>query len=104
MPGGVNPPMEVVLAWPQPNYANPVTHGKGVVVMEGALLALCYIIVALRVYTRAFQARNFGIDDALIVFNLVGTSHPCLITVLIGLDSGTIDWAFSLPNSRYTIA
>ena len=70
MPGGVNPPMEVLLTW-KPNYINPKTRGNGVVVMEGVLLGVSYIIVALRVYTRAIQARNFGIDDALIVFNLV---------------------------------
>jgi hypothetical protein len=75
MPGGVNPPMEIVLSWPQANYINPDTHGNGVVFMEGFLLGLCYIIVSLRVYTRAIQARNFGIDDALICFNLVRLFH-----------------------------
>lgn len=75
MGGGVDPPMEVVFSWPKPNYINPETRGNAVVILEGVLLALCYIIVALRVYTRAIQARNFGIDDALIVFNLVSQIH-----------------------------
>ena len=73
MPGGVNPPMEVVYSWPKSNYFTPATRGNGVPILEGVLTGLCYIIVALRVYTRAIQARNFGIDDALIVFNLVSS-------------------------------
>jgi hypothetical protein len=75
MGGGVDPPVAVVLSWPKANYINPETRGNAVVILEGVLLALCYIIVALRVYTRAIQARNFGIDDALIVFNLVNEAY-----------------------------
>jgi hypothetical protein len=78
MPGGLHPPVEVVLSW-KSNYANPVKHGHGLIVMECVLLGLCYIIVALRVYTRAYQAKYFGIDDALIVLNLVSRvlTHLC---------------------------
>jgi hypothetical protein len=80
MGGGLNPPMEVVLSW-KSNYIDPVTHGKGLVIMEGVLLGLCYLAVGLRVYTRAITAKNFGIDDALIVFNLVYWSWVWVLLV-----------------------
>lgn len=71
MPGGVHPPLSVIESW-HPNYINPPTHGQGIVIMEAVLLSVCYVVVALRVYGRMFQSKNFGIDDALILFNMVG--------------------------------
>jgi hypothetical protein len=72
MAGGLHPPPEVVAEWLlKANYVNPETRGGEVIIMEIILLVACYIIVALRVWARAFNAKNFGIDDALIIFNLV---------------------------------
>lgn len=70
MGGGLDPPLSVILTW-KPNYVDPVTRGNAIVIMEGVLLGLCYLTVSLRVYTRAVTGKNFGIDDALIVFSLV---------------------------------
>jgi hypothetical protein len=39
--------------------------------MEIVLLAVCYAVVALRIWTRFFLSKSFGYDDALIIFNLV---------------------------------
>jgi hypothetical protein len=63
MGGGVDPPVEVVLSWPKANYIDPQTRGNGVVVLNGVLLALCYIVVALRVYTRAVGGTTVPHDD-----------------------------------------
>ncbi|KAK8181707.1 uncharacterized protein BKA78DRAFT_362552 [Phyllosticta capitalensis] len=38
-------------------------------------LVLCTILVALRSYTRAFVVRNFGWDDGIMVFALMGTHY-----------------------------
>jgi hypothetical protein len=67
------PPPAVLAEWAQ--LANPVdpreTQGGGIPAMEVALTILCFIVVGLRVYIRIFQTKSFGLDDALIIFNLV---------------------------------
>jgi hypothetical protein len=71
MGGGPHPPMEVALTW-KGNYKNPETRGQvGIVVQEAVLMSLCVIVVILRVYTRKFLAKNFGLDDVLIILALV---------------------------------
>ena len=70
MPGGPHPPLELALSW-EKNYVDPVTRGgTEIVVQEAVLLTLCVITVALRVYTRKFLAKNFGLDDVLIILSL----------------------------------
>ncbi|KAL5342923.1 hypothetical protein BJX70DRAFT_239945 [Aspergillus crustosus] len=65
------PPIEVLLTWPAPNYDDPPTRGKAVLVMTIICLVLSTIITALRVYTRLIITRTAGLDDILIVFGLV---------------------------------
>ena len=72
MAGGLNPPPEVLAEWAvKANYVNPETRGNGIPTMEMILLAICFAVVALRVYTRAFVTKSFGWDDALIIFNML---------------------------------
>ena len=67
------PPPEVLAQWAQ--LANPLNprevRGMGLRIAEVVLTVLCFIVVAPRVYIRVFQTKNFGWDDALIIFNLV---------------------------------
>jgi hypothetical protein len=84
MPGGLHPPEALLLEWAaKANYVNPVTRGNGIPVMEVILLVLCVLIVALRVYTRAFLTKSFGVDDALVIFNLVRPQPVVLQHVLM---------------------
>jgi hypothetical protein len=71
MPGGIHAPLSVVASWPEPNFVNPQTSGGYIVVLVLVLLALCYVVVLLRLWSRFYLAKNAGIDDALIVFNMV---------------------------------
>jgi hypothetical protein len=64
-------PSHVLITWPRPNFANPVTQGNAVIVVATVFPVLSLIIVALRVYTRCVIKRFFGLDDALIVLALV---------------------------------
>lgn len=70
MPGGLHPPISVILTW-KPNHVNPETRGWGIVVLVTVLLALTYIVVLLRLWARFVLARNAGVDDVLIIFNMV---------------------------------
>jgi hypothetical protein len=57
--GGLSPPESVVTTW-QPNYINLETRGSDVIIVESVLLALCYVVVGLRMWARFHQSRNFG--------------------------------------------
>jgi hypothetical protein len=72
MPGGLHPPLSVISSW-RPNYTHPETRGWGIVVLVSVLLALCYVVVFMRIWARLRLAKNSGLDDALIVFNLVSS-------------------------------
>ena len=72
--GGLHPPPEVVAEFlAKANYVDPETRGEEIAIMEIVLLVACFVVVALRVYARAFQSKSFGIDDVLIIFNLVSS-------------------------------
>lgn len=47
------------------------TEGNAII---GTLLAICVIIVGLRVYVRLVLSKSFGVDDALLVVALVRTA------------------------------
>jgi hypothetical protein len=66
----LHPPLSIVETW-TPNYINPETGGKGVIIVVAALLGLTYVVVSMRLWARFVLAKNAGIDDALIVFNIV---------------------------------
>jgi hypothetical protein len=70
MPGGLRPPFDVVASW-SPNYTNPETSGQGIVILTIILLAVTYVVVIMRLWARLYLSKNRGIDDALIVFNMV---------------------------------
>lgn len=69
------PPSSVLASWPTPNYTNPVTHGPGNVVVISLLLALVFIFLCIRFYTRLLITRGFGVDDVLILLAFVCRIH-----------------------------
>jgi hypothetical protein len=100
MPGGVHPPNSVIASW-RSNYNNPESRGNGIVIAEITMLVCCYFIVGLRVWTRSFLSKSFGIDDVLICFNLVNgkfKSEASAKRLTIRVDS--IDRISDLSLSR----
>jgi hypothetical protein len=65
------PPPEVIAHWPMPNYTDPHTRGPALLVINLAFIAICTIMVALRMYARVIVVRWFGWDDIFILFALV---------------------------------
>jgi hypothetical protein len=74
MAGGLRPPDSVIATW-NPNLNNPETRGASIIVLASVLLAVCYLVVSLRVWVRFHKAKNFGLDDTLIVLSLVSLIH-----------------------------
>jgi hypothetical protein len=84
MPGGLHPPIDVIETW-KFNYVDPETGGFYIVILVGVLLGLSYLAVFMRLVARLYLQKNFGIDDGLIVFNMVSPfpKHlPCAPRVL----------------------
>lgn len=66
-----DPPLSVIATWPF-NFINPPeTRGWGVIFLFVLLIVTTYIVVSLRIWARLRRSKNPGIDDALIVFNMV---------------------------------
>jgi hypothetical protein len=70
MPGGLHPPVEVIASWPF-DYENFPTSGFYIVILVSVLLGLSYLVVFMRLISRLYIQKNFGIDDGLIIFNMV---------------------------------
>jgi hypothetical protein len=61
------PPLEVLNAWPAPNYINPVTRGYGNIYLNIVLYTIVNIFLGLRIFTRTRLAGTFGADDVFIL-------------------------------------
>lgn len=73
MPGGVPPPIEVILSWPVPNYDDPVTRPKAMPVLAGILGFFTLTLFLARLWVRIKMQRNAGLDDWLMVAAMVST-------------------------------
>lgn len=80
--GGINPPPEVILAWPKPNYVNPETHNWSGAVVCIVSLVLVIIVFGARMWARLVVAKNAGLDDLLIALAMFPLIAATVITVL----------------------
>ena len=65
-----NPPVEVLLSWPPPSE-NPVLRGPEQYIVTGIFGSIALVALSMRLYTRAFVRRYFGIDDWLLLVAMV---------------------------------
>jgi hypothetical protein len=65
-------PIKVLISFPPPNYAHPVTRGPTLYIVNGILIGITIFVVLLRLYTRIFIKRWVGADDVFIVIATVG--------------------------------
>ncbi|ETS80597.1 hypothetical protein PFICI_08126 [Pestalotiopsis fici W106-1] len=70
-------------SWPEPNYINPETRGPAAKIVGCILISLASIVIFLRMWTRQFISKSFGLDDILIVFSYV----PATVYAIISLSS-----------------
>lgn len=75
MPGGIHAPIEVILTWPIPNYANPTTRPNTVLVIACICGPITFAILMARLWVRIFHQRNPGWDDWLAVAGTVRLSN-----------------------------
>ncbi|KAK8138345.1 hypothetical protein PG984_001725 [Apiospora sp. TS-2023a] len=75
------PPLSVIASWPKPDYVNPESQGPAGVGVGSALIVLVTITLLLRLYTRRWISKGFGLDDILIACAYV----PALAFTIIGI-------------------
>lgn len=62
-----------------PNYGNPVTQGPALLITNATLMPLACLVVAARIYARAFLMKKAWIDDWLMAVAMVRlSSFPIL--------------------------
>ncbi|KAF2024334.1 hypothetical protein EK21DRAFT_20975, partial [Setomelanomma holmii] len=69
--GGLHPPSEVILSWPRPNHVDPEERGWEAPIALIVVLALTFIVYALRMWARLVVAKNAGMDDLLMSFAMI---------------------------------
>ncbi|KAF2399187.1 hypothetical protein EJ06DRAFT_75270 [Trichodelitschia bisporula] len=84
------PPLEVILAWPTPNYTNPQTQGPTLVILNAVFLAIACLFVFLRIYTRLTITKWFGLDDILILAAFVFT-----FAMVVVVNIGALHWGWN---------
>ncbi|KAA8894442.1 hypothetical protein FN846DRAFT_912909 [Sphaerosporella brunnea] len=90
---------DVPSTWPPPNYVNPERKGNGLMVQLCILMVLTLSILAMRIYSRVFLRRIFGIDDWLILPAIVLFQAVCILTILGWLRYGYGTHAWDLRDS-----
>lgn len=96
MPGGIHAPIEVILTWPTPNYANPTTRPNTVLVIACICGPITFAILMARLWVRIFHQRNPGWDDWLAVAGTVRLSNTPMV-----LNLTTTRWLHLLPHVSF---
>ncbi|KAL6705108.1 hypothetical protein ACN47E_007367 [Coniothyrium glycines] len=79
MPGGLHPPIEVVLSWPKPNTENPERRPNTMNILAFVFGPITVCLLLARLWIRVFHQRNAGFDDWLM---LAATIPTIALTVL----------------------
>ncbi|GME42048.1 hypothetical protein GTA08_BOTSDO06142 [Neofusicoccum parvum] len=82
MPGGLHPPLELVLAWQTDAFPHGIRRGPTLAVVVAVMFFLTLFIVCGRLYARVIVQRNAGLDDLLIALAMIPTTG---LAVSIGL-------------------
>ncbi|KAF2492281.1 hypothetical protein BU16DRAFT_467793 [Lophium mytilinum] len=71
MPGGIHTPLSVLLAWPKPNFVDPVTRNWTIPAILIVALSITTLVLGARFWARFVIQKNAGLDDWLIIAALV---------------------------------
>jgi hypothetical protein len=69
--------LEDLLHFPAPNYVNPETRGNGLIILNSIFLGIATVFIVLRICSRCFVRKWFGIDDILIILGYVSDTFLC---------------------------
>lgn len=66
----------VIATWPAPDYENPIIRGPSFPIVGGLFFFCASVCVWVRLYSRWFVRRWFGLDDWLILAAYVCVIRP----------------------------
>lgn len=100
MPGGLHPPIALIASWPL-NYTPGEfeTSGFYIVIIVAAFLGLAWLVFFLRMWSRIFIAKNFGVDDALIIFNMIPLTGTAVGVILAMTRYGFDRHVWNIPTA-----
>lgn len=93
------PPLEVFLAWPTPNYVDPVTRGPALIIINVIFMVLMTLAVILRFYSRYTCKRWLGWDDFFIGIALIFSLALGAMVIHANIRHG---WDRHLWDLRFT--
>ncbi|KAH7126850.1 hypothetical protein B0J11DRAFT_287720 [Dendryphion nanum] len=93
-------PPEVLLSFPTPNYDDPVTRGHALLVVNSIFVALTVVVVCMRMYTRIYLKRWFGVDDVFILLALVFTLGLTAAVLLANRNFGWDRHIYDIPLTQ----
>lgn len=95
------PPPTIAESWPTPNYIDPPTRGHGVLIVNVVCLALAFLIVSLRLYTRIWITCSAGVDDVLIVVGLIFAIAMAVVTSIATEQWGMNRHIWDIESDRF---
>jgi hypothetical protein len=72
MPGGIHPPLSVILSWPTPNYIDPITRPNITTVLACVFGPVTILLIFARLWVRIRLQQNAALDDWLMIAASVG--------------------------------
>lgn len=69
--GGLNPPADVLLGWPKPNYINPEDRGWDSSIVLLVVMGITFFVYIARMWARLGFGKNAGWDDTLMSIAMV---------------------------------
>lgn len=67
MPGGFDPPQDIIDSWPEPNFTDPETRKTELTAGIITVTVASVIVLLLRLYSRVIVMRSTGLDDIFIL-------------------------------------
>ncbi|KAJ4391468.1 hypothetical protein N0V93_005085 [Gnomoniopsis smithogilvyi] len=80
------PPLSVLSSFPAPNFVNPETAGPAAFITVSILLFLVTVLLGIRIYTRLWISRGFGLDDIFIMLAYIPTLAFAIISYVAQVD------------------
>ncbi|THV45430.1 hypothetical protein BGAL_0490g00050 [Botrytis galanthina] len=91
------------LDWPVPNYVNPERYGSSIFVVHGVLYPIVLAMLGIRIYTRLYISKCFGLDDCLALFSMIPITGFAVMGIFVETYVGWDVHAWDVPYDSLTL-
>ncbi|TGO07556.1 hypothetical protein BTUL_0265g00050 [Botrytis tulipae] len=91
------------LDWPVPNYVNPERHGPSLFIVHGILYPIVLAMLGIRIYTRMYISKCFGLDDWLALFSMIPITGFVVMSIFLETYVGWDVHAWDVPYDSLTL-